>query len=67
MIAILIKTLMSLGTRLLVSLASEQLIEWAFFKICDAVVKSTKTPHDDEWFQKIKETYETTKTSKVSE
>ncbi|MGI2106781.1 hypothetical protein [Shewanella frigidimarina] len=63
MIAILIKALMSLGTRLLVSLASEQLIEWAFFKICDSVVKSTKTPHDDEWFLKIKETYEASKVS----
>ncbi|MGI2068587.1 hypothetical protein [Shewanella baltica] len=67
MVALLGKAFINVGTKLLVSLASESLIEWAFFKIAKAVVKSTKTPHDDEWFQKIKETYEATKTSKVSE
>uniref|UniRef100_UPI0040474DA4 hypothetical protein n=1 Tax=Shewanella sp. TaxID=50422 RepID=UPI0040474DA4 len=57
MFAILTKALITLGTKLLVSLASEKMIEWAFFKICDAVVKSTATTHDDEWLAKIKEIY----------
>ena len=30
-------------TRLLVTLASEQMIAWAFFKVAESVVKSTKT------------------------
>ena len=44
-------------TKLLTSLASEKLIEWAFFQIAEAVVKSTATPQDDAWLQKIKELY----------
>ena len=42
-------------TKLLTSLASEKMIEWAFFQIAEAVVKSTGTPLDDAWFQMIKE------------
>ena len=44
-------------TQLLTSLASEKMIEWAFFQIAEAVVKSTATPQDDAWLQKIKELY----------
>ena len=44
-------------TKLLTSLASEKMIEWAFFKIAEAVVKSTNTPQDDAWLDKIKEVY----------
>ena len=44
-------------TKLLTSLASEKMIEWAFFQIAEAVVKSTATPQDDAWLQKIKEVY----------
>ena len=44
-------------TKLLTSLASEKMIEWAFFQIAEAVVKSTATPQDDAWLQKIKELY----------
>ncbi|MGL5729141.1 MAG: hypothetical protein ACRCYD_14975 [Plesiomonas sp.] len=45
-------------TNLLTSLASEKMIEWAFFKVAESVVKSTATPQDDEWLKKIKEMYE---------
>ncbi|MGL5282520.1 MAG: hypothetical protein ACRC8W_21595 [Plesiomonas shigelloides] len=45
-------------TKLLTSLASEKMIEWAFFKVAESVVKSTATPQDDEWLKKIKEMYE---------
>ena len=44
-------------TKLLTSLASEKMIEWAFFQIAEAVTKSTATPQDDAWLQKIKELY----------
>ena len=44
-------------TKLLTSVASEKMIEWAFFQIAEAVVKSTATPQDDAWLQKIKELY----------
>lgn len=55
--SLLLKVVISFGTKLLVSLASEKMIEWAFFKIAEAVVKSTSTPHDDEWLAKMKEVY----------
>ena len=44
-------------TQLLTSLASEKMIEWAFFQIAESVVKSTNTPQDDAWLNKIKEIY----------
>ena len=44
-------------TKLLTSLASEKMIEWAFFQIAESVVKSTATPQDNAWLQKIKEVY----------
>ena len=45
-------------TRLLVALASEQMIAWAFFKVAESVVKSTKTAKDDEWLEKVREVYQ---------
>ena len=45
-------------TRLLVTLASEQMIAWAFFKVAESVVKSTKTAKDDEWLEKVREVYQ---------
>lgn len=45
-------------TRLLVTLASEQMIAWAFFKVAESVVKSTKTTKDDEWLEKVREVYQ---------
>lgn len=45
-------------TRLLVSLASEQMIAWVFFKVAESVVKSTKTAKDDEWLDKVREMYQ---------
>ena len=44
-------------TKLLTSLASEKMIEWAFFQIAESVTKSTATSQDDAWLQKIKELY----------
>ena len=60
LINIFIKGLMNFGVKLLTSLATEQMIKWSFFKVADAIVKSTATPHDDEWIAKIKQLYEET-------
>lgn len=57
-IGLIVKGLTAFLTRLLVSLASEQMIAWAFFRVADAVVKSTETQKDDEWLEKIREVYQ---------
>jgi dethiobiotin synthetase len=57
MIALFIKGLTVFLTRLLTTVASEKMIEWAFFKIAESVVKSTATNKDDEWYNKIEELY----------
>ena len=57
-IGLVVKGLTAFLTRLLVTLASEQMIAWAFFKVAESVVKSTKTTKDDEWLEKVREVYE---------
>ena len=54
---LVVKGLTAFLTRLLVTLASEQMIAWAFFKVAESVVKSTKTTKDDEFLIKIKDLY----------
>lgn len=50
-------TAKKLLTQVAISLISEKFLEWAFFNLADKLVKSTTTPHDDEWLAKIKEAY----------
>ena len=57
-IGLLVKGLTAFLTRLLVTLASEQMIAWAFFKVAESVVKSTKTAKDDEWLEKVRQVYQ---------
>lgn len=57
-VGLIVKGLTAFLTRLLVSLASEQMIAWVFFKVADAVVKSTATAKDDEWLEKLREVYQ---------
>ena len=57
-IGLIVKGLTAFLTRLLVSLASEQMIAWAFFKVAESVVRSTKTAKDDEWLEKVREVYQ---------
>lgn len=57
-IGLIVKGLTAFLTRLLVTLASEQMIAWAFFKVAESVVKSTKTTKDDEWLEKVREVYQ---------
>ena len=55
---LVVKGLTAFLTRLLVTLASEQMIAWAFFRVAESVVKSTKTTKDDEWLKKVREVYQ---------
>lgn len=55
---LVVKGLTAFLTRLLVTLASEQMIAWAFFKVAESVVKSTKTTKDDQWLEKVREVYQ---------
>ena len=48
-------------TKIAISMVSEKFLEWAFFNIAEKIVKSTATPHDDEWLAKIKESYQGSK------
>ena len=57
-IGLVVKGLTAFLTRLLVTLASEQMIAWAFFKVAESVVKSTRTGKDDEWLEKVREVYQ---------
>lgn len=56
--AAIAKGFMAFGTKLLISLGSEKLIEWAFFYLAEQIVKTTKTPHDDKFLAEIKKTYQ---------
>ncbi|AUR92817.1 hypothetical protein NVP1177O_52 [Vibrio phage 1.177.O._10N.286.45.E10] len=58
MIQVLVKSLLGFGTKMLMSLASEKLIEWVFFYLAEQIVKSSKTKHDDKFFAEIKRAYE---------
>lgn len=57
-IGLIVKGLTAFLTRLLVTLASEQMIAWAFFRVAESVAKSTKTDKDDQWLEKVREVYQ---------
>ena len=48
----------SLLSKYLTKLATEQFAHWVFFRVAEAIVASTKTKEDDVWLAKIKETVE---------
>lgn len=56
-VGLLIKGSTVFLTQLLTKIASQEMIEWAFFKVAESVVKSTQTDKDDQWLQKIEEVY----------
>ena len=62
---IILKSLMAFGTKLLMSLGSEKLIEWAFFYVASEVVKSTKTKADDKFLEEVKKAYNTENNQKT--
>ena len=57
MIQAIVKGIIGFGTKMLMSLASEKLIEWLFFYLAGEIVKSTKTEHDDKFYEEIKKAY----------
>ncbi len=61
MIQVILKAVMTFGTKLLVSLGSEKLIEWAFFYLAQHIVKATKTPHDDKFLEEVMKSYQKSK------
>ena len=54
---ILLSALKAILTKLIVATASEKVLEWLLFWVVDMTVKSTTTPKDDEFAQKIKAVY----------
>lgn len=57
MIGLLAGGVKAIGTRILVSLLSEQVLEWLFWRVAKLIVASTKTEHDDEFLAKLEEVY----------
>lgn len=57
MVGAFAKAIVAFGTKLLLSVATEKMIEWLFFYVAQQVVLTTKTTHDDEFMQQIKKAY----------
>lgn len=55
--SVFLKALFAFGTKMLMSIGTQELIEWAFFTLAEQVTKHTATPLDDEGLAKIKEIY----------
>ena len=53
----LLAALRSIFIKLIATMATKSLLEWLLFWAADAIVKSTKSPHDDEFVKKLKKTY----------
>ena len=57
MVNLLVSGLKSIGVRVITSLLTEKMLEWVFWKVARLIVASTKTPHDDEFLEKLEEAY----------
>jgi len=55
MLSVILKGLLSAAVSVLTKAASKDVMEWLLFYVADMIVKSTKTPHDDAFLEKIKE------------
>ena len=53
---LIIGILISLLKSYIAKLATKQFAEYVLFEVAEAIVKSTKTPHDDKWLKAIKAT-----------
>ncbi len=60
MVSILIKGLITVGTKLLLSMGSEAMVKWVFFKVAQTVVDTSKTNHDNQFLDELKKSYENT-------
>ena len=54
----LLKALGAILVKLFAVAASKVMLEWLLFKLGKVIVDSTKTPVDNEWYDKMKELYE---------
>ena len=57
LISLTVKAFITFAKTLIIKLATEEMVAWAFFKIAESVVKSTNTDKDDEWLRKIHDEY----------
>ena len=57
MIGVLVKGLTAVLTKCLFAIASEEVMKYTLFSVGEAIVKSTKTPKDDEWLDTLKNNY----------
>ncbi len=58
---ILLQALIASATKLFMSFATQEMMEWLLFYIADKLVKSTKTTVDDEFYAKLKSIYDESK------
>lgn len=54
----ILTALRAIFLKLVASIATKSLLEWVLFWVADAIVKSTKTKHDDEFLKKLKKVYD---------
>lgn len=57
MVGLLAKGIKVIGTKVLISLFSEKMLEWVFWKVAKLIVASTKTPHDDAFLVELEKAY----------
>ena len=57
-IAMFAGVLVKFGTNMLLSLASEKMLEYVFFSVAGKLVAKTETKVDDEWLAQLKLAYE---------
>ena len=55
---LIVKSLVAVGTKAIIALCSETLIEWTFFYFAEAIAASTKTEKDDQWLKQFKAAYQ---------
>jgi len=53
----ILAALRAIFIKLVATMASKSLLEWVMFWAADLIVKSTKTTHDDVFFDKLKKAY----------
>ncbi len=58
MVNIIVKSLVKVGTKLLLAMGSEEAIKFAVFYAAEKVTESTKTTADDKWLEIVKDKYE---------
>ena len=55
--SILVKPLLVVGQKVLLSVLSEKVLKWGFFKLARWITASKKTPHTSEFVDLVEEQY----------